>query len=65
MVVQGKRVLTVTYKDDRIASLTPADGRTYTFVYLKLGTNPNLVSETIVYAPDGGRTRIRLARDRN
>ena len=64
VVVQGKRVLTVTYKDDRIASLTPADGRTYTFVYLKLGTNPNLVSETIVYAPDGGRTRIRLPRDR-
>jgi YD repeat-containing protein len=63
--VSGKRVLTVTYKEGRVASLTPADGRTYTFNYLTLGTNPNLVTETIVYAPDGSRTRIRLPRDRN
>jgi hypothetical protein len=61
----GRRVLTVTYKEDRVASLTLADGRTYTFAHLKLDTNPSLVSETIVYAPDGGRTRIRLPRDRN
>ena len=65
VVVQGQRMLTVTYKDDRVASLTSADGRTYTFMYLKLGTDPNLVSETIVHAPDGARTRIRSPRDRN
>jgi len=63
--VSGKRVLAVAYKDDRVASLTAADGRTYTFNYLTLGTDANRVTETIVYAPDGTRTRIRLPRDRN
>jgi YD repeat-containing protein len=63
--VSGKRVLAVAYKDDRVASLTAADGRTYTFNYLTLGTDANRVTETIVYAPDDSRTRIRLPRDRN